>query len=206
MVGGGSIGERHVRCFQQTARAEVTLCEIDDTVRHRVAETYSLGEAFADFDSALASNPDVAVICTPAHLHVAMAIRLAETGAHLLIEKPLSISTDDVDKLRSSVVERRLLAGVAYVYRTHPALAAMKRDIDNDRFGRPVQVVATSGQHFPFYRPAYRETYYTDRATGGGAIHDALTHLLNAAEWLVGPITRLAADADLSRRRDRRRL
>jgi predicted dehydrogenase len=54
----------------------------------------------------------------------------------------------------------------------------------------------TSGQHFPFYRPAFRETYYTQRETGGGAIQDALTHTLNAAEWLVGPITKLIADAE----------
>jgi predicted dehydrogenase len=196
VIGGGSIGERHVRCFQQTGRAEISLCEINDTVRRRVASTYSLSQQYADFDSALASKPEVAVICTPAHLHVPMAIRLAETGAHLLIEKPLSTSTDDIEKLRSSVVERRLLAGVAYVSRSHPALAAMKQEIDNGRFGRPVQVVVISGQHFPFYRPAYRETYYTDRASGGGAIQDALTHMVNATEWLVGPITSLAADAD----------
>jgi len=63
------------------------------------------------------------------------------------------------------------------------------------RFGKPVEIVAVCGQHFPTYRPAYRETYYVDRATGGGAIQDALTHILNVGEWLVGPIERLVADA-----------
>ena len=47
----------------------------------------------------------------------------------------------------------------------------------------------------PTYRPAYREIYYKDRTTGGGAIQDALTHVLNASEWLVGPIRRIAVDA-----------
>jgi predicted dehydrogenase len=82
------------------------------------------------------------------------------------------------------------------VLRQHPALIAMKRAVDDRRFGRPVQVVMTGGQCFPFYRPAYRETYYTKHETGGGAIQDALTHTLNAAEWLVGPITKLVADAE----------
>ena len=54
----------------------------------------------------------------------------------------------------------------------------------------------TGGQHFPFYRPAYRETYYTKHESGGGAIQDALTHTMNAAEWLVGPVTRLVCDAE----------
>ena len=59
--------------------------------------------------------------------------------------------------------------------------------IRSGRFGEPVQIVATCGQHFPHYRPAYRDTYYRDRRTGGGAVQDALTHIINAGEWLVGP-------------------
>jgi predicted dehydrogenase len=64
------------------------------------------------------------------------------------------------------------------------------------RFGKPLEIVATSGQHFPLYRPAYRDIYYNDRATGGGAVQDALTHVIDAAQWLVGPIDRLVADLD----------
>jgi predicted dehydrogenase len=70
----------------------------------------------------------------------------------------------------------------------------MRDAIRSGRFGPPVQLVAVSGQHFPHYRPAYRTIYYRDRATGGGAVQDALTHVVNAAEWLVGPVTRLTAD------------
>lgn len=196
VIGGGSIGERHVRCFQQTRRAVVSLCEINDAVRERVTAEYSLAQSFADFDAAVESKPEVAVVCTPAHLHVPMAQHLADAGAHLLIEKPFSTSTDGVAKLQATVAQQNLTAGIAYVSRVHPALAAMKQEIEGGRFGRVVQVVAVSGQHFPFYRPAYRETYYTDQATGGGAIQDALTHTINATEWLVGPITKLAADAE----------
>jgi predicted dehydrogenase len=38
-------------------------------------------------------------------------------------------------------------------------------------------------------------TYYGDRAKGGGAVQDALTHVINMAEWIVGPVTSLVADA-----------
>ena len=108
-----------------------------------------------------------------------------------------SVTTDlraGVAELMAEVERQWLTAAVAYVYRAHPALAAMREAIRSGRFGEPVQVVAVSGQHFPLYRPAYRDIYYKDRATGGGAVQDALTHVLNAAEWLVGPVTRLAAD------------
>ena len=195
IVGVGSIGERHLRCFQATGRVRLSLCDTNDELRRRVAEQYGISRTYASLEAALADRHLAAVIATPAHLHVPMAIRLAEVGTHLLIEKPLGTSLDGTDRLKNELRTRRLAAAVAYVLRGHPALEAMKREIDSGRFGRPVQLVATAGQHFPTYRPAYREIYYADRATGGGAIQDGLTHVLNAGQWLLGPIDSLVADA-----------
>jgi len=195
IIGVGSIGERHLRCFLATGRADVSIVEIDDALRRTVAGRYGVDRADADLDSALAVRPDLAVIATPAPSHVPLAIRLAEGGIHLLIEKPLGVTSDGVDGLEDVVRARGVTAAVAYVYRCHPALTAMRRAIREGRFGKPVEFVAVTGQHFPTYRPAYRDTYYADRATGGGAIQDALTHIVNAGEWLLGPIDRLVADA-----------
>jgi predicted dehydrogenase len=195
IVGVGSIGLRHLRCFQTTGRAELSFCEVNQALRAKVAEEQKIARHYADLDSALADEHDAAVICTPANLHIPMAIRLAEAGLHLLLEKPLSTSLDGIDKLQEVVKRRKLHSAVAYVLRNHPVLRAMKDAIASERFGRPVEIVSVSGQHFPTYRPAYREIYYKDHATGGGAIQDALTHVLNASEWMVGPIDRLAVDA-----------
>jgi len=195
VVGGGSIGERHVRCFLRTGRAEVALCEISDEVRSRVAREYELAESFKQLDEAPLPDFDAAVICTPAHLHVPMAIQLAKSNLAVLIEKPLSTSLQGIDQLEQLVAGNGVPVSVAYVMRHHPALRAIKAALDAGRFGQPVEIVATSGQHFPFYRPAYRDTYYARHETGGGAIQDAITHTMNAAEWLVGPIERLVADA-----------
>jgi predicted dehydrogenase len=196
VVGAGSIGERHIRCFQQTGRVDVAVCETNSQTLQAIATRYGLTDCFTDFDSALASKPNMVVICTPAHLHIAMATRSVESGIAVLIEKPLGVSFDGVERLIELTQTRRVTAGVAYVYRAHPALQAMRDAVIGGRFGTPVQVVAVFGQHFPFYRPAYRDTYYRDQATGGGAIQDALTHVINAAEWIVGPVTELMADAD----------
>jgi predicted dehydrogenase len=151
--------------------------------------------AHPDLDSALAAAPEATVVCTPAHLHVEIATRLAAEGIHLLIEKPLSVALDGVEQLKQFVAQKKLVAAVAYVSRAHPVLTEMRKALASGRFGRPLQTVAVSGQHFPFYRPAYREIYYNDRATGGGAIQDALTHVVNAVEWLIGPMTEVTADA-----------
>jgi predicted dehydrogenase len=196
VVGGGSIGERHVRCFLNTGQAEVSLCETRQDVRQRLTETYQFSNVFSAFDAALAEEFDGAVICTPAHLHILMATQLAKRGVGLLIEKPLSTSPHGVEPLAELIESQNLPVSIAYVMRQHPALQAMKAALHSERFGRPVQIVYSGGQHFPFYRPAYRETYYTRHETGGGAIQDALTHIVNAAEWLVGPVTKLVADAE----------
>ena len=204
IVGVGSIGERHLRCFQATGRAEVSFVEINDILRATISERYGV-RGFSDLTAAMADHGDAlhpatrrvtaAVIATPANRHLEIATRLAEAGIHLLIEKPLSTSTDGSDLLARVVRQRGLVVGVAYVLRCIPALESMREAVLSGRFGNPVEIVAVCGQHFPTYRPAYRDTYYVDHATGGGAIQDALTHILNAGEWLIGPIERLVADA-----------
>ncbi len=194
VVGVGSIGERHLRCFLATGRAETIFVEVNAALRQTIAERYSV-RGFASLDEALATQPTVAVVAVPAHLHIAIATQLAERGLHLLIEKPLSTTTDGIDRLQQIVRDRGLVASVAYVYRGHPLLTAMRTALQDQRFGKPVELIAVSGQHFPTYRPAYRDIYYKDRTTGGGAIQDALTHVLNAGEWLLGPVDRLVADA-----------
>lgn len=195
IIGVGSIGERHLRCFKATGRAHTSVVEINAALRQTIAERYSATRAFANLDAALIDRPDVAVICTPAPAHVPLAQRLVEAGIHVLIEKPLSTSLDGIDRLRHTVSAKHVVAGVAYVYRCHPHLKALREAIHSGRFGKPVELIAVSGQHFPTFRPAYREIYYKDRATGGGAIQDSLTHLINAGEWLVGPVDRLVVDA-----------
>lgn len=195
VVGVGSIGERHVRCFAQTGRAEVRLVEINPELRRTIAERYAVERSYGSLDDALREPPEAAVIATPAPYHIAQATTLVRAGAHVLIEKPLGTSLEGYEALESAVREREVVAGVAYVFRCHPLLRAVREALREGRFGRPVEVVSVSGQPFPLYRPAYRTIYYNDRATGGGAIQDALTHQINAAEWLVGPIDRLVADA-----------
>lgn len=196
IVGVGSIGERHLRCFTATGRASLSFCEVNPTLRASIGQRYEGARAFSGIEEALAAAPDAVVICTPANLHIPIAITAARSGAHLLIEKPLSTGFEGLDVLQQECAQRQLTAMVAYVYRAHPALTAMREAILQGRFGEPVQIVATCGQHFPLYRPAYRDIYYRDRATGGGAVQDSLTHIVNAGEWLVGPVDRLVADLD----------
>ena len=195
IIGVGSIGERHTRTFQRTGRVDLSICENNDQLRKAVADRYGITETYASLEQALdAGKFDVALICTPSHLHIPMAAQLARAGKHVFIEKPLSLSLDGIAELLKLIKEKRVKSAVAFTYRSHPALRSMKEAIDSGRFDEPVEVIATWGQHFPKYRPAYRQIYYTSRKTGGGAIQDVLTHAINAGEFLAGPVSRLMAD------------
>lgn len=195
IVGVGSIGERHLRCFLQTQRANLWVCEPNEELRHRIEDTYKLERSSASLEELLTDPPDAAVICTPSPIHVPLAIQLTNAGVHLLIEKPLSTSMQGVDELTATARQQKTTIAIAYVFRSNPSISAMREALQSGRFGEPRQLVFASGQYFPFYRPAYRDIYYASRETGGGAIQDALTHGINAAEWLIGPMTEVAADA-----------
>ena len=196
VIGFGSIGERHTRCFLNTGRCDVSVCEVSPDLRRRAEEAYGITRCYAELDAALKDHHDCAVIATPAQFHVPMATRLAAAGVHLLIEKPLSVSLDGLAELREAIRESRVVAMVGYTHRSNPVLRSMREYLLAGQLGRPLQVTGVVGQDFAKYRPAYPATYFAKHETGGGAIQDAMTHLVNAAEWLVGPISRLVADAD----------
>ncbi len=61
--------------------------------------------------------------------------------------------------------------------------------LSEERFGKPLQLVYVGGQHFPFYRQLIARPITYVARPGGGAIQDIATHMVSAAEWLVGPVT-----------------
>ena len=197
IIGVGSIGERHLRCFQNTGRCDISFCEVDDEVRESIAERYQIEHCFADLADAIAAGADAAVICTPADLHISMAYELAMSGIHLLIEKPLSTNTEGIEALCTLVELNSLTAGVAFVARCHPLVRRLRAEInDLAEADQVVQATFVGGQDFPFFRPAYQDIYYARHDSGGGAIQDALTHSVNTMQWLIGPMTSLATDAN----------
>ena len=194
VIGTGSIGERHVRCMLATGRAAVGICEPNHDLRTQVRDRYSIAKAYDGLDTALQHRWNAAVISTPADSHVPLARRLAEAGIHLLIEKPLAVVPDGVHGLLDVIRRNNIVAAMAYVHRAHPMLTAFRETLHSGRFGEPLQFTVAAGHHFPTARPAYRTVYYASHQKGGGAVQDALSHLLDIGLWLVGPVTRLACD------------
>ncbi len=82
VIGAGSIGERHIRCFQLTERADVAICEPNPKVREAAAARYGIAQSFQSFEEALADRFDLAVVATPAQFHIPQARLLVERGIH----------------------------------------------------------------------------------------------------------------------------
>ena len=194
IIGCGSIGERHLRCFQRTGRARVTVCDTNQDLLQTMARTYQV-PIVSDWERAIARDEiDAVVICTPAHLHIPMALSALQNGRHVLIEKPLSVSLQDVDDLLRTHRRSGRQAAVAYVYHAIPFLIQARDFLRGGKLGEVRHVTATGGQHFPTFRPAYAGTYYRDRRTGGGAIQDGLTHVANWIESVTGPTDSVLCD------------
>lgn len=195
IIGCGSIGERHLRCFQKTGRCSVAACDTNPTLLATIKERYGV-QVFSSLDAALAEAQfDSVVICTPAHLHLPIATKLLNLRLHVFIEKPLAIDTALVPQVREAIAQAQRFVAVAYVYHLMPWVANAREFLKQGELGKVLHVSSMSGQHFPTFRPAYRDIYYTRHELGGGAIQDALTHLVNAVEWLIGPCTRVYCDA-----------
>lgn len=194
IIGCGSIGERHVRCFLQTGRTRVTACDTNPTLLERIAGTYRVPTA-ADAGAAMAGPDfDAVVICTPAPLHIPLAQKALAAGKNVLIEKPLSHSLAGLDELYAARATSGRQVAVAYVLHVYPFLLAAREFLDRGDFGPVLQATANCGQPFHVFRPAYAQTYYRDHATGGGAIQDALTHIANWTESVLGPTESVLCD------------
>jgi predicted dehydrogenase len=194
-VGAGLIGRRHVAAFIATRRVDAGVCEPCADGRTAVEQAYPILGSFARLEEALQHAWDAAVIATPAHTHVAIGKKLTERGIPVLLEKPVAVICDGLEDWLGTLEARPVPVMVGYVYRCHPLLVAIRDEVQAGRIGRPLQLIAQRGAPLAARRPDYARTYYAQTEQGGGVVQDILSHLYNAAEWLVGPMDRVAADA-----------
>lgn len=195
IIGCGSIGERHLRCFQQTGRARISVCDQETTLLRTVAERYRVTTA-ADWSEAIRGDCDAVVVCTPAQCHVPMATAAVTAGKHVLIEKPLSTNLVGVRQLCDLSSTSSIHVAIAYVYHVFPFLDDARKFLLAGGIGRVCQATVTTGSPFHRLRPGYASTYYRDHLTGGGAIQDGLTHIVNWLESILGPTESVLCDCD----------
>lgn len=195
VVGGGSIGERHLRCFLRIKGLKVSACEPDRTRLMNLEEKYTIERYYDNFDDVDFDYFNGVIIATPPNLHIPMATRVAKEGCHVLIEKPLSLNLAGSRQLKEVVKTKRLICGVAYVLRYFPCLRKVKTLLSKNAIGRILSVRAKAGQLFPYFRPDYKKIYFAKKEMGGGVILD-YSHEINYLEWFMGKVNKVSCFYD----------
>lgn len=206
IVGMGGIGQRHVRNLRTLLGKDTEIyayrirrlltsvterLEVETDVD--VEKKYSI-RVFNDLNEALSQNPDIGFICNPSSLHIPVALKIAEKGCHLFIEKPLSHSFENVEKLISIIEQNRLVSFVGYQMRFHPCLQKLKNIMDRNYIGKILSVRAQVGEYLPAFHKYedYRLMYASKKELGGGVVLSQI-HELDYLYWLFGLPLRIFA-------------
>jgi predicted dehydrogenase len=168
VVGAGDMGARHARHWA-AAGARVLAVADPDRGRAEAAASETGAEAFTDADAALDLQPDAVSVCTPTFLHARYTIRALAAGAHVLCEKPVSLTLADAYAMRAAAAEHGRELRIGFMRRFDPAYEQLM-DLTT-RAGRPLlaQATITAG-----VRP---KRLMHDALANGGPIIDMCCHL-----------------------------
>ena len=169
IVGYGSIGRRHLENFLQLKNVKLIVytkrTDLDSLKEQGVKISNSLTEC-------LKENPDIGVITNETSLHLPITIKLAQNGLDLFIEKPLSNSLKDVEKLRAIVKKKKLITQMGCHLRFHPCIKKIKSLIEQKKIGKILSAQVQSCSYLPDYHrwEDYRRSYAARKELGGGVI------------------------------------
>ncbi|MEE9254298.1 MAG: Gfo/Idh/MocA family oxidoreductase [Pseudomonadales bacterium] len=194
IVGCGRISERHFQALDahKDSAEIVAVCDVEP-LRLKSAAKATGGRPFDDLDTMLAqSSMDVVVLCTPSGLHSRQAISAAQSGRHVVTEKPMATRWRDGLEMVDACDEARVYLFVVKQNRRNSTLQLLKRTIDAGRFGRihmvHLNVFWTRPQDY-YDADSWRGTWEFD----GGALMNQASHYVDLFDWLIGPVDRVQA-------------
>lgn len=196
LVGCGKVGGLHGQALVSLPQSE--LVAVVDTSRER-AEAFAGqygGTAYISVSEAVERERAQAVfLCTPHPLHAAAAVEAMDSGAHVLVEKPLAASLGDCDRMLAAAERNNVQLGVVSQRRLYPPVRRMREAIDAGKIGRPVlgTVAMYSWRDEAYYRSdPWRGKWDTE---GGGVLINQSPHHLDILQWLMGPVTEISGAA-----------
>ncbi|MDB5304832.1 MAG: oxidoreductase protein, partial [Phycisphaerales bacterium] len=134
-------------------------------------------------------------IATPSGVHMPAAVLALEHGVNVIVEKPLEIRIDRIDRMIGEAKKCNLKLAYISQNRWTEANRALKAAAEEGRFGK----VAYAACYTPWYRPddyyalgGWRGTWAFD---GGGAIMNQSVHAIDLLQWIAGPVARVSAYA-----------
>ncbi|MDR6553884.1 Gfo/Idh/MocA family oxidoreductase [Paenibacillus qinlingensis] len=202
IIGCGHIANKHIEAIAKINGAKlIALCDTN-TMRLQELQVSLQVACFIDIAEMLRSLPeiDVVCICTPSGLHVHHAIIAAQAGKHLIIEKPMALTLEDVDAMVDAASQHNVKIAVVHPNRFRPAIQRLKWALDKGIFGKISHVNVTlrwnRGQAY-YDQSIWRGT----REMDGGVLMNQAIHSLDLLQWLFGSVDQVKAMMDTRIRR-----
>jgi predicted dehydrogenase len=189
LIGCGKVGQIHASALREVPEAElVAVC--DASTDRAEAFARQLGtRAYTEVATMLQDEGVEAVIIgTPHPAHAEPAIIAAESGVHVLVEKPMAATLKDCDAMLAAARKSGITLGVISQRRLYEPVARMKAAINAGKLGAPVLGAFTM---YSWRDPAY---YQSDSwrgrwdTEGGGVLVNQSPHHLDMLQWLMGEV------------------
>ena len=201
VVGFGWMGQAHARSYRRLPMlfpervADPDLVVVSDTDAERAADgvsSFGFREASPDW-RAVVEHPgvDAVVVTAPNMLHVEIVEAAAAARKHVFCEKPVGGTPEQTVRAAGAAQAAGVITGVGYNYRFAPLVRYLKRLLEQGELG---EVTAYRGRFFSTYGSdplgVLSWRFLVDEG-GYGASSDLLSHALDLAHMLVGPIVRV---------------
>src|SRR4051794_12934153 len=194
LIGAGNISDTHARAVRAIPGAEIAAVFAPTRAHAEQFTARHGGVACDSLEQLLAQRPlEMVVIGTPSGLHADHGIAAATRGLHVLIEKPIEVTTDRADALIVAAQKAGVTLGVIFQDRLKPDVQRLKALVTAGRLGTPILANA----RVKWFRPP---SYYegsrwrgTRALDGGGALMNQGVHTVDLLLWLFGPVRRVSA-------------
>lgn len=194
IIGGGSIGKRHLRNLLSLGEKDVAMVETNPeragaNKKEFNIPVYNSPEEISD------KKFDIVFVCSPSVYHLQNSLWAAEKGCDLFIEKPLSHNLDRVEDLIKIVQEKKLVSMVGSNWKFYPLFQKMKELLDGGAIGKILSARCQFGQYLPDWHPweDYRLGYSANKKLGGGILLDS--HEFDYLTWFLGEVKKLSCFA-----------
>lgn len=193
LIGAGNISDTHARAIGEIAGASLTAVHSPTRANaERLASRHNAA-AYDALDAFLEHRPmEMVIVGSPSGLHADHGIAAARRGLHVLVEKPIDVTTKRADALIAEAAGAGVTLGVIFQDRMKPDIVQLKALVDAGRLGTPILATAS----VKWYRPPsyYQNSRWrgTPALDGGGALMNQGVHTVDLLLWLFGPVRRVS--------------
>ena len=190
LVGCGRIAKRHSELLgdgQILGARLAAVCDIDPEKASRIGGQFSVPWFTDMHEMMVQTTPDVVVVLTESGHHAKHVIQLAKYGKHMVVEKPMALTLDDVDAMIQACDVAGIKLFVIKQNRFNVPVLKLREAIEGNRFGKlvmgTVRVRWCRDQKY-YDQDAWRGTWALD----GGVLTNQASHHVDLLEWMMGDV------------------